>query len=473
MKSLSGRALKAPGKEVWGLVAAIAIVAVSCLVPGSAALTHEGATSLGLLFGAVALWCCGTFPLGVTGVLTLVAATALGVAEPSQAFTGFASTTFVYVIGIFALPAVLLKTSWGTRLVNAVFRLTGPSSSRLVLAFMIATALVSTIMTDTPAMVVMMGTAYVVLKAIGARPGQSRLGKALFIAIPFAAIIGGISTPAGSTSNVAAMGMLQELTGTAIPFLGWAIVGMPLVIVLVPVFWLSIVAILKPEPLEQRIIDALEREVADAGKPTTYEKKVLAMLFLIPGLWIAGNWIPLLSIANVSIAGLAVMMAPGMRLLDFDEFQKAVPWNVVLMVGSVLSLGSILATTGGAAFLADLFMGCGILELDLTLIMVLSSLVIYAFHTFCPIGPAAIGLFLPPLAGVCMQFGVSPTSSAILLSFIVAGNFLLPINPTLTITYSTGYYTFGDMAKVGIAPTVASLVIVSLWVPLAVGLTGI
>ena len=193
------------------------------------------------------------------------------------------------------------------------------------------------------------------------------------------------------------------------------------------------------------------------------------MLFLIPGLWIAGNWIPLLSIANVSIAGLAVMMAPGMRLLDFDEFQKAVPWNVVLMVGSVLSLGSILATTGGAAFLADLFMGCGILALDFTLIMVLSSLIIYTFHTFCPIGPAAIGLFLPLLAGVCMQFGVSPTSSAILLSFIVAGNFLLPINPTLTVTYSTGYYTFGDMFKTGIVPSVALVLIMAAWMPFIVG----
>jgi sodium-dependent dicarboxylate transporter 2/3/5 len=118
-------------------------------------------------------------------------------------------------------------------------------------------------------------------------------------------------------------------------------------------------------------------------------------------------------------------------------------------------------------------MGSGILGLDFIWVLILSCFIMYFFHTICPIGPAAVSLFLPIMLGVCTQFGVSPVVPMLALAFITAGNFLLPINPQLSITYDMGYYSFSDMFKSGIIPTVISLVLLSLWLPMIVGVLGV
>ena len=450
-----------------GLIAAILVVIVSCFIPSSDTLSQEAIRSLGLLLAAIILWCCSTFALSITGILVLILAVLLNVIPVATAFSGFASTTFIYVIGIFALPAILMKTNWGLRLVSWIFKHTGQSSAKLVLAFMLATWLISTVMTDTPSIVVMMAPALVVVRAIGATTGKSPLAKAIYIGLPVASIIGGVATPAGSATNVAAMGFLSQMTGEMIPFLHWTAIGLPLTIALIPLFWFFIVKILKPEPIKQEVINALSDEVKAAGKPSLFEYKVLAMLILVPACWIVGNWIPLLSIVNVSILAVAIMMAPGVNLVTFDELKNTIPWNVLLMVGAVLSLGSMLAVTGGAAFLANLTLSFGLTNLGALGALIILSLFIYLFHTVCPIGPGAIGLFLPILLGICAEFGLSSIIPVMLLGFITAGNFLLPISPILAITFNEGHYSFTDIIKACFIPTVLSVVIACLWIVFA------
>ena len=77
------------------------------------------------------------------------------------------------------------------------------------------------------------------------------------------------------------------------------------------------------------------------------------------------------------------------------------------------------------------------------------------------------------LIGICTTLGVSPAIPTMLLAFIVAGNFLLPVNPTLIVTYGEGYYTFGDMFKAGVIPAVIFCVCMVLWVPFICGVLGL
>ena len=53
------------------------------------------------------------------------------------------------------------------------------------------------------------------------------------------------------------------------------------------------------------------------------------------------------------------------------------------------------------------------------------------------------------------------------------GNFLLPVNPTLIVTYGEGYYTFGDMFKAGVIPAIIFCVCMVLWVPFICGVLGL
>ena len=447
-------------KRGLGIVIAVAILVVASFVPESADLSHQGIMAIASLLFAVSLWVCGSFSVGVTGILALVIAVVMGATDYKAVFSGFGVSVVFYVIAIFALPALLLKTQWGVRLVAKLFKLTGESSEKLILAFMIGTCLISTIMSDVPAAVLFMGISYVVLKAAGAEPGKSRLGKCMMIAIPIAAVIGGVVTPAGSSFNMVAMGVLTGATGQTISFLDWIIVGLPIAVLCIPLCWISIVKILKPEQLESSAYDSLRQAAADAGKPTGFEVRALVMILALPVLWIAGTWVPLLNVTTVAIIGLAIMMLPGLNLLTWDEFSKQVPWTIILMMGSVLSLGNIFSASGADKFVTNLF-------------LLITVAFIYLLHTIAPVGAAIISLFLPILIGICTTLGVSPAIPTMLLAFIVAGNFLLPVNPTLIVTYGEGYYTFGVMFKAGVIPAVIFCVCMVLWVPFICGVLGL
>ena len=460
-------------KRGVGIVIGLVILIGAMFVPEQPDLSHQGIMAIASLLFAVSLWVCGTFPVGITGILALVVAVVIGAADYKTVFSGYSVSVVFYVIAIFALPALLLKTKWGVRLVARLFKITGDSSEKLILAFMIGTCLVSTIMSDVPAAVLFMGISYVVLKAAGAEPGKSRLGKCMMIAIPIAAVIGGVVTPAGSSFNMVAMGVLTGATGQTISFLDWIIVGLPIAVLCIPLCWISIVKILKPEQLESSAYDSLRQAAADAGKPTGFEVRALVMILALPVLWIAGTWVPLLNVTTVAIIGLAIMMLPGLNLLTWDEFSKQVPWTIILMMGSVLSLGNIFSASGADKFVTNLFMGSGVADLNFTVFLLITVAFIYLLHTIAPVGAAIISLFLPILIGICTTLGVSPAIPTMLLAFIVAGNFLLPVNPTLIVTYGEGYYTFGDMFKAGVIPAVIFCVCMVLWVPFICGVLGL
>ena len=295
----------------------------------------------------------------------------------------------------------------------------------------------------------------------------------MMIAIPIAAVIGGVVTPAGSSFNVVAMGLMQELTGQTISFLNWIVVGLPIAILCIPLCWFSIVKILKPEPIESSAFDKLRQAADEAGKPNSFEIRALIMILALPLLWILGSWIPILNVTTVAIIGLGIMFFPGINLLTWEEFSAQVPWSIILMVGSVLSIGGIFSSTGADQFVTNMFMNSGVTSLDFTLFLLVTVVFVYLLHTIAPVGAAIISLFLPILIGICVSLGVSPAIPTMLLAFIVAGNFLLPVNPTLIVTYGEGYYTFGDMFKAGVIPAIIFCVCMVLWVPFIAGVLGL
>ena len=97
----------------------------------------------------------------------------------------------------------------------------------------------------------------------------------------------------------------------------------------------------------------------------------------------------------------------------------------------------------------------------------------YILHTVCPIGVAILGIFLPIMITLCAEFGMSPAVSTIALAVVVAGNYLMPVNPTVMLTYGEGYYTFGDMFKTGLIPSIVLVLLMAAWMPFIVGILGI
>ena len=452
-------------KRLVGIGLAALCIVASLLIPGSEQLSAEGVKTLGLMLALVSLWVTSALPLGVTALFIIVMCPVLGIVPSlGDAIKGFASP---------ALPVIMLKTNWGVRLINMIIGWTGTSSRKLVLGFMIATTLVSTVMSDVPCTVLFLGFALTILKATGAKPLQSNLGRCLMIGIPIAAVTGGMATPAGSSFNVVAMNILQQATGTSVSFLDWVVVALPVVIVMTPITWFFITQLIKPEPIADSALQGIRDQAASATKVEPHEVKALVVIVGLLVLWIAGNWVPVLNATVVALIGLTVMFLPGMSLLTWREFQDSVPWGIVLMCGTIMSMGAVVEATGGAAFLAGAIAGSGVMDLGFFAAFALMLALIYLLHTVCPIGVAILGIFLPIMITLCAGFGVSPAVPTIALAVVVAGNYLMPVNPTVMLTYGEGYYTFGDMFKTGVVPSIALVLIMAAWMPFIVGVMGI
>lgn len=438
-----------PLKRVVGAVLAAVIVAVSYGIPSTESLSHEGVMAIGVLLASVAMWFCGTMPQGVVGLVGVVLLVFLGVVTSlTEALSGFTSATTWFILCVFCMTAIMQKSTLGLRLTRALIGWAGASSRKLVFAFMLGTAIASFFMTDTGAVVLGMSMALPLLKAVDAKPGSSNLGKCLMLGVAFSGVLGGFALPCGHSLNILGIGIMESTVGETVSFLGWMFVGIPIFAVMLPVTWWLLTRVFPPESIGDKE-GAIEANTAACGAWTAKDKKSLCIVVLLPILWVAGNWIGALNTTIVAMLGVALLFLPGMDLMSWREFQDIAGWNVFLFFGTVMCLGNAVSSTGGTDFIAALFLGSGVLDIHPFLVLLIVGYVMYLIHTFCPVAPALCLLFLPPLLLWAQTVGVPTVIPVFVVASITAGSFLVPLNPTIVITYDQGYYRFGEVAKGG------------------------
>jgi len=436
-------------KRLVGLVLAVVVVIVALLMPGNDALSHEGIMSLGILFACVVLWICDTLPVAATGLLGAILLAVFGVVNDfATAWSGFTSSTVWFIFGVFVMTAIMIKTSLGRRLVGALVSKAGTKPKSIVLAYMLATAIVSMFMTDTGAVAVGMALALPFLKEINAKEKKPNLGRCLAFGIACAALIGGFITPFGHSLNILCAGLLTSTYGLTIGFFQWFIPGLIVAIIMIPAIWFCICKVFPPEELSEQEA-ALVASTGHEGPMDTLDKKSLVYMIVLVIGFVLGNWIPVLSNINVVIVMLAVAFVPGVDILSWKDFEEAEGWGVVLMVGGVMCMANAATSTGAAAYVVNLFLNSGIMGINTLLALIIIMAVAYLVHTFVPAAPALCALFVPPVMGFCVASGISPAIFAMLMASVTAGSFLMPMSPPMMVSYNEGYYTIAEQVKAG------------------------
>lgn len=460
---------KATPKAYAGMILAVIFLAIAVLVPGGDALPKRGVMMLGIFAMAAALWICESLPVGITGLLALVLVLAFGIAPASEAFSGYASPTMFYLLGAFSLSAVLSQTSYGMRLVVFFLKKTNGNSKLIVLGFMVAVALLSSVMSDSAAVLMFVAFAKSILDALDCKPKESNFGRCLYMGLIYAAIVGGFATLAGGPNNMAVL----QISGISVSFLEWMIVGLPVSVVMVPICWFFVVRAFPPERFSVGQFRAIVTRIDDRGAPTFQEKKALAFVVVLPILWIAGSWVTFLNTTVVALIGLVVAFLPGVNLLTWKKYQESVPWVVLVMVGSIFSMSTLMKSTGVIDFIGGLIGSTNLFALPFVVALLLYLLLAYAIFTLCPVGGVWEALFVPVLVGFCTQCGMSEAIAPFAILFAFGGNFLLPINPLNMYSYAYGYFSPGNLFKAGIAPALILIFLDALWVPFIVSAVGL
>lgn len=177
-------------KKIAGLALAFAVLILSLILPPMFGLTELGQKTLGVLCAGLILWILEILPFGVTGLVVIILQPILNIADPATAFARFANPTVFFVMATFGLSLAILNTSLGYRLIRSLLRLSGNDSKKIMLAFMVATALLSSIMSNVPVTAMFAGLSAGMLDKMEKGKKES-FGKAIMLAIPFAAMIEG------------------------------------------------------------------------------------------------------------------------------------------------------------------------------------------------------------------------------------------------------------------------------------------
>lgn len=452
-------------KVMAGIITAAALLAVGFICPAIGSFTAEGMKCLFLVTAVLVLWVTEAMPLGISALVLVAMIPTYGIMTPNETFTAFISSVFFFVLATYSISIAIMKTPLAKRISKFFLKWAGANVNKILLGFMIGSAILSAIMSNVPVTALFMGIGLGILDELKVKPRESNLGKAMMIGIPFAAMAGGMATPAGSSINVLALSLFEQTTGETIRFVDWMIIGIPLCIVFVPITWFVLIRMFKPENVSVDFVDKLVDTLKVPEKLTRDEIKVISIISAMVILWVLSSWIPSINITVVAIMGLIVFCLPGINMFTWKEFSSDVSWDALIVVGSVTAMGSAVVESGLADWIVQNVLN-PVAAYGMIAFIAILSLVVNWIHVPLPIGPSIVAISLAPVVASATQFGMNSSILVFALAVMASGCYIAPLDAVPLITYTKGYYSFGDMFKSGAVVSTILCLLVTIMVPL-------
>ena len=426
---------------------------------GAAAAITAGVTALCAVW-----WVLEPIHIAATSLIPFAVFPLTGVVGHREVAGAYGHTLILLLLGGFILSAAVEKSGAHRRIALGMVRLTGGRDRRLVLGFMLASAACSMWISNTATTLMLLPV------ALAALEGRSReVEVAVLLGIAYAASIGGIATPIGTPPNIIFMGIYQEQTGNEITFLSWMSVGVPIVVLMIPIAWLYLTRKLARETGELPAATAIARP----GPITSAEVRVLAVFGVTALAWVfrgapAGGWSELLGVAGsagdatVALAAVvALFLIPdgaGSRLLDWETAEK-IPWGLLILFGGGIAIAGAFESSGLSAAI-----GSGLEELASLPAVVMIGAVALAvtFLTEITSNTATTTLLMPMLAAAGIAAGLDPAMLMVPAAISASCAFMLPVaTAPNAIMFGTGRVTTARMASEGFGLNLAGAVVIT------------
>jgi len=445
---------------------ALAMLSMSALWAGSwhvpNGLTDQGWNSLLIFLFCLALWVSGLIPLAATSLLGLALLPLAGVLPAADAYGMFGSPAVFFILGAFMLAAGARATGLSEHLALALIDRVGSGPKQLLLAMLFLPAVMAFVMPEHAVAAIFLPIAWDIVRNLDLKMGD-RYAQALFFAVAWGAIIGGVMTLLGGARGPLALGMVQQITGDSFTFLDWTLAAAPLVLLMLLV---AMLVMLVTTPFEHinitQALQCIEKRQLELGnlEPRGWLMGILLAVTVIA--WMVGGHST--SLAAIALLSVAAMF--GLRLVSWDEIEHQVSWSVVLMYGGAIAVGSALSVSGAGAWLAMQFFPPGLTGLSLIVVLVLATLLL----TEGVSNAAAVAILLPIAIPVGISAGIDPLTVALAVGIIAGFAFMLPMGtPPNAMIYGTGFVQRLAMMRFGAVLSISALilfvVLVRVWWP--------
>lgn len=450
-----------------GFIVGLAGFLLTLVLPAPGGMPREAWFVAGLVVWMAAWWMSEAVPLSATALLPFIVLPLLGVADANTTAAAYYSPIIFLFVGGAFLALAIERTGLHRRLALAIMRRASASCWQLLLAVMIATAAISTVISNTATAFIMMPMALAILAAGGVEEGETGgMAGALPMGVAFAATLGGFGTIVGTPTNAISAALLERTLGVHIGFLEWSLYGIPMVILSVPLaaFIIARTQRLGDDPFDPA---AARNAIQHSQAWTTPEKRLAALFALTVLAWVS---LPLLqevvpeggitdgSVA--AIAGLALFLLPdgtGRQMLTWPEANRA-PWDVILMFGGGLALAMGMGESGLADWLGKALLPLGGMPLIVIAALVVALVVVI---TEFASNIAAASAIMPVVAALAAALGADPILLALPAAFAASWGFMLPsgTGPN-AIAWATRHVALPRVLKAGLMLDVAGIVLI-------------
>ncbi len=409
------------------------------------------------LFVAI-LWITEALPIPATSLIPFAAFPLTGVLTHSQAASALGSHVIILLMGAFMLSKALEKAHLHQRFAVYMLRMTGSGSAfKLLLGFMLTTAMLSMWISNTATVLMILPMALAIIEAMKSK----RFGIMLILGVAYAASVGGIGTPIGTPPNIIFMSVYQETQGVQYSFLDWMKTGIPIVFLALPLMalWLS-----------RGLSTVGEIDLPKPGIWSKAEKRVLLVFGTVAMAWVLRpfwtQWLGLTTVSDstIAIAGVIAMFlihngeGKQGRLLDWKTAND-IPWGMLLLFAGGICIAKAFAASGLSVLMGEWLTGLSTLPL---LLLLLSICLFVTFLTEITSNTATATLLMPILAAAALAVNVDPKLLMIPAAISASCAFMLPVaTAPNAIAFATEKFAIKTMAREGIVLNVLVAGIVS------------
>ena len=431
-------------------------------------------------------WVSEAAPIAATALLPIVLFPLLGVMSTAATTSAYANHLIYLFMGGFLIAVTMQKWNLHRRIAMHTLRAVGVSPNRIILGFMLATALLSMWISNTATAMMMLPIGMAVISQVELLQSsdqsssrdevklKSNFGICLMLSIAYSASIGGVATLIGTPPNAILAGMVEKLYGQTISFASWLAFGLPLSVIMLSITWLYLTRI--AYPLRATALPGVEkvinRELSQLGPVNNEERWVLGVFLLVASAWVARGLIdvPALSMvtdASIAMAGALLLfvipsnLAKREFLLDWKT-AAGIPWDIIILFGGGFALAQGFSESGLSLWVANQL---GSLEGAslLTIISVVTLTII--FLTEITSNTATATLMIPVLGALSIAVGIHPFSLMVPAAIAASYAFMLPVaTPPNAIVFSSRCITIPQMAKAGIWLNIIAVGLISLFV---------
>ncbi|WP_302504122.1 SLC13 family permease [Geoalkalibacter halelectricus] len=471
-------------RQKIGLFLGPVLFLLMLLVPTPAGMEPDAQKMAAIALLMATWWMCESIPIPATSLLPIALFPALGIMATGRATAPYANHLIFLFMGGFIIALSMQRWNLHRRIAMNIVKVMGFSPSRLILGFMVATAALSAFVSNTATTVMMMPIGLAIIahvvaegkkegldKEIDFSPDKFAFGLNLMLGIAYAASIGGIATLIGTPPNTVLAGYLNKTFGYEITFAKWMSVGVPLVLVMLPLCWLWLTRVANPLKLKKVPggRDLINDELRKMGRMNTGERWTALVFGLTALAWIFQKQISVIfpepkfiTDATIAMIGALVLflipinLKKNLFVMDWHWASK-MPWGVLILFGGGLALADGFKDTK----LADWIGGqVSLLEHAPIIILVIAVAALIIFLTELTSNTATAAMVMPILSAVAIGLGQNPLLLVVPAAIAASCAFMLPVaTPPNAIVFGSGYVTIPQMARSGFGLNLIGIVL--------------